>query len=302
MKTLYMSIFPFTVALLFLIPLYVPSTPQLFSQNFGEIGHNGIKYGINDDVDFWAVTITTDSVNTNECYIYDALRLSCNWNSSHIKLLSDENTTKSMILSSIAWLRDHADENDIVVFSFHGHGSCNGTYWGGTYGIVAYDGGMITREELDARFDEIHSGGLCLIFNCCLSGNLVNPRGTHWGNHECDFFEKFSCGLEGDSRVVLMSTLRYGLGFSDSINQIYFSRFVAEAFTTQVDYNNDGFTSAEEAFNYSHDKFYPYAYEMLLSPLFQIFSLINTGFLILAFPTLYDTYPGDLPIIYHEEL
>ena len=116
------------------------------------------------------------------------------------------------------------------------------------------------------------------------------------------FLKKFSCGLEGDSRVVLMSTLRYGLGFSDSINQIYFSRFVAEAFTTQVDYNNDGFTSAEEAFNYSHDKFYPYAYEMLLSPLFQIFSLINTGFLILAFPTLYDTYPGDLPIIYHEEL
>jgi hypothetical protein len=267
-----------------------------FHNNLGT-DHYDSGYGSTTDVDYWAVTIVTDSGGMDDYYIYDALCASPNWDQSHIQFLLNERATKPMIIESLAWLKEHADENDIVVFSFQGHGACEGTYWKGTYGIVPHGGGMITREELDTEFDKINAAGLCLIFDCCLSGNLVDPKIIP-GWNDCDgFLNEFPCGLEGDNRVVLMSTLKYGLGFSDSINEIYFSRFVAEALTHQLDYNHDGFCSAEEIFTYSRDNFYPYAYEMLLYPLMQIFSLMHSGFFILAFPTLYDTYTGDLPIV-----
>ncbi|GEM_PF-2076818 len=298
MKQVCLSLVPITVTLLFFVPLYLPMDNSLYNQNVTDGSFLKTCSGSTDDVDYWALTIVTDSGGMDSYYIYDALCKSPNWNQSHIKILLNEKATKSMILESIDWLRDHADGNDIVVFSFQGHGIRNGTYWKGTYGIVPCDGGMITREELDKKFDQIQAGGLCLIFDCCLSGNLVDPGILPERDDYFESLKEFSCGLEGDNRVVLMSTLKYGLGFSDSLNQIYFSRFVAEAFTNRLDYNQDGFCSAEETFTYAHDKFYPYAYEMLLYPLMQIFSFRHSGFFILAFPTLYDTYPDELPLVH----
>ena len=254
--------------------------------------------GSTDDVDYWALIIVTDSGGMDSYYIYEALCGSPNWDQAHINFLLNEKATKSNIFESIDWLSENADGNDIVVFAFQGHGTHNGTYWKGTYGIVLHDGVMITREELDDKFDQIQAGGLCLIFDCCLSGNLVDPGILPNHGQYFDSLKEFSYGLEGDNRVVLMSTLKYGLGFSEPLNQIYFSRFVAEAFTNGIDYNQDGFCSAEDTFTYAQEKFYPYAYEMLLYPLMQIFSLRHSGFFILAFPTLYDSYPGELPLVY----
>lgn len=298
MKQACLSLVPIAIALLFFVPAYLPSdgsfsTQKLFSESVIKTGS-----GSTNDVDYWAVIIVTDSGGMDRHYIYEALCGSPNWDQACIKFLLDEKATKSNIIESINWLKDHADENDVAVFSFQGHGARNGTYWKGTYGIVPRDGGLLSREDMDHEFDQIQAGGLCLIFDCCHSGNLVDSRLLSRQDKGFDFLEEFACGLEGDNRVVLMSTLKSGLGFSDSLNQIYFSRFVAEAFINRFDYNQDGFCSAEETFTYAQEEFYPYAYEMLFYPLMQIFTFIKTGgFFILAFPTLYDTYPGELPLI-----
>jgi len=297
MKQVCLSLVTIATVLFFFIPFYLPMdnffyTPQVTQKNLF-----ATCSGSTNDVDYWALLIVTDSVGMDRYYMYDALCESPNWDQAHITFLLDETATKSNILESIDWLKNHAVDNDIIVFSFQGHGSHNGTFRKGTYGIVPHDGGIITREELDDKFDEIHAGGLCLIFDCCLSGNLVDTGIHPLRNKYIGSVKDFSYGLEGDNRVVLMSTLKYGLGFSDSHNQIYFSRFVAEAFSHSIDYNQDGFVSAEETFIYAQDKFYPYAYEMLLYPLMQIFTLSHQGFFILAFPTLYDTYPNDLPLV-----
>jgi len=297
MKQVCFSLIPIAVILLFFFPLYQPMDNYIPTQKTTDKSFLQTCFGSSDDVDYWAVITVTESGGMDQHYLYEALCGSPNWDQAHIQFLLDEKATKSNILESLSWLRNQVDGNDIVVFSFQGHGARSGTNWKGTYGIAPYDGGMITREELDETFDQIQAGGLCLIFDCCYSGNLVDsdifPRETEYFK----FLKEFSYGLEGDNRVILMSTLKYGLGFSDSINQIYFSRFVAEAIANKLDYDQDGFCSAEEAFTYARDKFNPYAYEMLLYPLMQIFTFIETGgFFILAFPTLYDTYPGELPI------
>ncbi len=297
MKQVCLSLGLIVVVLLFFVPLYLPINNSFYDQKINPESFLKTCSGSTDDADYWALVIITDSGGMDSYYIYDALCGSSNWDQAHIKFLLNEKATKSSILESIDWLGNNVDGNDIVVFSYQGHGSHNGTYWKGTYGIVPYDGGIISREELDDKFDQMQAGGLCLIFDCCLSGNLVDPGILPGRSEYFESLKGFSCGLEGDNRVVLMSTLKYGLGFSDSLNQIYFSRFVAEAFTSRIDYNHDGFCSAEETFTYAQDKFYPYAYEMLLYPLMQIFSLRHSGFFILAFPTLYDTYPDELPLI-----
>lgn len=301
MKQVCFSLVPIAVALLFFVPLYLPLDNSIFTQKITPENFLKICSGSTDDVEYWALLIVTDSGGMAQYYLYDALCGSPNWDQAHINFLLDEKATKPSILESLDWLRSQVDENDIVIFSFQGHGTRIGTYWNGTYGISTYDGGIITREELDDRFDQIQAGGLCLIFDCCLSGNLVDPGILPGKDKDFGFSKDISCGLEGDNRVVLMSTLKYGLGFSDSLNQIYFSRFVAEAFTNRIDYNQDDFCSAEETFTFAQNKFYPYAYEMLLYPLMQIFSFMHSGFFILAFPTLYDAYPGDLPLVYMDD-
>ncbi len=253
--------------------------------------------GLGEGTDFWAVTIVTDAVPRKTPYIYDALKEAPNWNQSHIKYLSHENATKNNILSSIEWLRDHADSDDIILFSFHGHGSYNGTQLKGTYGIIPWDEEMVTRDELAEKFNEVQVGALCLIFDSCMSGNLVDNKNALSGKMPGAFIRGMSQGLEGNNRVILMSTLKYGLGFGQAVDEVHFSRFIADAFRGLGDLNEDGACTAEEAFLYAKEKFDPYAYEMLLSPIPQIFAFVTTGFFILAFPTLYDSYIEELPII-----
>ena len=99
-----------------------------------------------------------------------------------------------------------------------------------------------------------------------------------------------------------MATMRYGLGISMSINvsgwetHISFHKFVGEAFSKKIDYNSDGFCSAEEAFRYAKKKWRPFAIMAFLMIRMQIQSLLTTGFFIIPFPTIYDNIQGELPI------
>ena len=117
------------------------------------------------------------------------------------------------------------------------------------------------------------------------------------------FRNRFTSGIEGENRVVLMATVKYGLGFhakvihENTTIDISFSKFLADAITEQIDYNNDGFTSAEEAFRYSKNKMRPFAFAMLFLIRYQLQTLASTGFLILGFPQISDNYKGELSLL-----
>ena len=108
--------------------------------------------------------------------------------------------------------------------------------------------------------------------------------------------------MEGDNRIVLMGTMRYGLGTNMNINvsgdntHLSFHKFVGKAFNEKIDYNSDSFCSAEEAFRYAKKKWLPYAIMTFLIIKLQIQSLLTTGFFIIPFPTIYDNIQGELPI------
>lgn len=261
-----------------------------------------------DETEYWGVCVVAfDDPDSNmlEPFVYDALLEANNWDESHIKLLFRENSTKEAIINALDWLIENADENDVVLFSDHSHGTRRRD---GKYGIVPVDSeevGIITTDELDEKFDAMKAKELCLIFDCCLAGNFVNKEILGFSR-----IDKTRCfnkgiikGLEGENRVVLMSTMRYGLGvgiginFSGNKTHISFQRFVGEAFNEKIDYNSDGFCSAEEAFQYAKKKWRPYAIITFLLIRFQIQSFLSNGFFIIPFPTLYDSVEGELFII-----
>ena len=271
----------------------------------------GIVAMSNSETEFWGVVVVALDTS-QQPYIYNSLRQSNNWKSDHIKLLWMENATKGEILNSIDWLIENADNDDIVLFSV----DCHGTYQKGEYGIWPWDGydnGMISVAELDAKFDQINSMGLCLIFDCCLSGSFIDTY--HENKVRKNFYtfrstrfnipESIIEGIEDDNRVIIMGTMPNGLGShwidydlnGEVKSEVSPSSVLSEAFIHKYDMNNDGHTSAEEGFVYLKKNFRKWAIlGFLLLPL-QIYMYLTTGFLIKPFPTIYDGFQGELPII-----
>jgi len=260
----------------------------------------------NNDTECWGVVVVALD-QSQQPYIYDALLRSSNWDTDHLKILWKENATREAIFSSLEWLSDNADEGDIVLFSVDMHG----TYSNGSYGIWPWDGyenGMITVDELDVKCDNITAKGICLILDCCLAGNFVNPN----GNLLCksalkkDRFQKsVSAGLEGNNRVVIMGTMPNGLGAHwvdyDATGEIKSdispSSTLSKALSNKYDENQDGSTSAEECFRYLKKDYRKYALMAFLNIPLQISMYLIYGYIIKPFPTLYDSYNGELPLV-----
>jgi len=263
----------------------------------------------NDETEYWGVSIIgfddPYSVN-NTPFIYNALLESDNWDEQHLRLLYRENATRAAIIDALDWLIENSEENDIILF----HDNSHGTKVNGKYGIVPVDSeenGIITTDELDEKFDNIECKSMCLIFDCCLAGSFVKRGISHYEELMMRGFfstKAFTEGIEGDNRVILMATMRNGLGFGGAIIdesgneiQITVSRFIGDAFSLEIDENNDGYTSAEEAYNYAKEKWRPHAMMVFFMIKMQMQLFLGTGFFCIPFPTIYDGVTGELPII-----
>ena len=251
-----------------------------------------ITCNVNPETEYWAVIVCTNTTNITS--IYNSIIDKPNWNKSHIILLKGEQATKENILDALDWLSINADSQDIVLFSFTGHGTYTGIFINRKYGIAPWDNNPILTDELDEKLDQIKCKYQCLFFDCCLSGNFVGRK-----------FLFFSSILDEENRVILMSTRRRGGGFTASVfegdeevNVINFPRFVSEAFQKGIDKNSDGWVSAEEAFRYGRKKFRPYAIIFFLFIPLQIQAFIESrGFFLIPFPKIYDGVEGDLPLV-----
>ena len=247
---------------------------------------------INSETEYWAVIVCTNTTNITS--IYNSIINKSNWNESHIILLKREQATKENILDALEWLSINTGSQDIILFSYTGHGTYTGIFNDRKYGIVPWDHNLILTDELDEKLDQIKCKYQCLFFDCCLSGNFVGRN-----------FLFFSSILDEENRVILMSTQRRGAGFTaavivgdEEVNVINFERFVSEAFQKGIDKNSDGWVSAEEAFSYGKKKFRPYAIIFFFFIPLQIQSFIQSrGFLLIPFPKIYDGVEGDLPLV-----
>jgi len=143
-----------------------------------------------DNIDRWAVIIAVNTLRDSE-YLYSLLQeKDSRWNTNNMKLILGESATKQNIINALDWLIENADEGDIVIFSYNGHGMyiddeppfdesdgkdeviCPYDYFGES-GQLNY----ISDDVLCSKFDEISNKnvkGMFLIFSSCFSGGLFD--------------------------------------------------------------------------------------------------------------------------------
>ncbi len=190
-------------------------------------------------------------------------KLSPTWGSSHVRLLTNSQATKSAILSAIDWLATNADINDTVILFYSSY------VWGfdsshdylSTYDCTSSLSTGISSSELANSFRSIKAGKITIIFNYFYTRDLLNA-------------------LTDSGRVILMCSPSDGSWWwNNSFQHSVFTYYILQAldkFDT-TDTNNDYELSAEEIYEYA-------------SPL-------TTDEHSDQHPVLDDRYSGELPLI-----
>ena len=163
--------------------------------------------------------------------------LSAAWGSDHMKILIDAQATKQRMLDAIAWLANNAGPDDLVVFTYAGHGDSGGFLT--TYDCTDYSS-MISADELAAAFTPVNASRIVIILENCFAGTFKNA-------------------LSANGRVILMGSRSYEVGWVDlSLENFVYGYFVIKAFeifnspdSSLVDTNQDYELSAEEIAAYA---------------------------------------------------
>jgi len=229
--------------------------------------------------------------------LYDLLLESNVWSADHIKVIKGPDATATNIISGFRWLDKMEDEQDISLVFITTHGSPVGydfppkdeedgtdeilsTYWGFAYNI-----GFLWDDEINFLLNRLESKGVCLIVDSCYAGGFNDD--PNWKklsryifpslnlNEKVSpeqFIEGFGKEVSGQNRVVLMASREDELSYSGG-----FAPYLIDGLRGFADLNSDNIVTAEEAFYYTEPRTWRQS------------------------PTIFDLYPGELPIMYLSE-
>ena len=249
-----------------------------------------------DGVEYYALLIAVERfggmnlteyahyIDDDAVSMYNMLLSGGNWESSHIKLLLNENATKESIRNNITqWLDNREDQDDVVLIYFCGHGWRIPFYKRaeGHAHIVPYDASdwhysneVITDKELDSWLDELESNKTVVILDSCYSGRMLS--------------------LRQEGRVILTAGGKYLLcpvDESEELKHGIFTYFLLQGFNGSADKNNDGWVSDEEAFRYACFSTFRYSF-------FYQFPFIKlSGITPPQLPYMYDQYQGEIRLV-----
>ena len=189
------------------------------------------------------------------------------WSADHIKILTAENATRSNILAGFRWLIKMASADDVVVVFLSTHGN-----------YLPFD--LPPRDEAD-KADEILATYWGFAYNTTfINDDTINIQLNQLkSNNVCLIVDscyaggfndhwKLLKGVPEQHRVILMGSCEDELSYSGG-----FAPYLIDGLRGYADTNGDGIVTAEEVFNYTEPRSVP-----------------------LQHPTMYDGYPGELPL------
>jgi len=267
----------------------------------------------NNDIEYWALLIGVDNATSSDLSaeaMYESLLSSQNWKEDNIKLITVKYATKTNIINGFQWLDDNENEDDIVVIYIATHG---GQFK--LFGIpidfppideadhcdeylVTYDSfkhpflAGIRDDELNFLINKLESCEICIIIDSCFSGGFDDISSKTYFKSKVpisryntkeyssnSFIEDFTEEIKNDGRVILMATQEDEYGYAEPNKGHCFTNVLIKSIGGGLgDFNNDGFISAEEAFNFSQFRLGLNDYEI-------------------QHPKMYDGYSGDLNLI-----
>ncbi len=172
-----------------------------------------------------------------------------------VKLLIDDNATHRNVIMAMRDVYLRADENDVVLFYFSGHGLQ------GAFLPVDYDGFENRLEHYQLRDALLASRARhkLVIADACHSGSLggrqaIASRGGGIGGVN-DALEAFYQGLNNASAstALLLSSKGEEISLEDGgLRSGIFSHFLIRGMKGEADENNDQLVSISELFNFVH--------------------------------------------------
>lgn len=171
-----------------------------------------------------------------------------------IKLLIDDQATRDAIVDALYTTYVRADENDVVVFYYSGHG-LNGA-------LVPYDydgvNNRLYHDELKQAFDVCKAKQKLFIADACYSGSLLsyNSLGNTLaarGDEVLDALRKFYHAFDNcrPGLAVMLSSNSDDLSYEDNgIRSGVFSHFLMRGLSGEADDNHDGLIVLSELSRY----------------------------------------------------
>jgi hypothetical protein len=189
------------------------------------------------------------------------------WFADHIKILTAANATVSKILAGLRWLITMASADDVVVVYLSTHGM-----------YLPFD--IPPRDEADG-LDEflvsywgfayntsfITDDTINILLNRLKSNNVCLIVDSCYAGGFNDHWKLLKSAPE-QHRVIIMGSCEDELSYSGG-----FAPYIIDGLRGYADSNRDGVVTAEEVFNYAYPRSIPR-----------------------QTPTIYDGYPGELPL------
>lgn len=212
----------------------------------------------NDEIKIWAVVVGVGRYNHMPVLKYtddDAYHIYAFLKSpeggalpdNQIRLLIDEDATRTQIMGAMRQTFLKADENDVVLLYFSGHGLK------GSFLPVDFDGynNKLQHEEVQSIFNESKAKHKICFADACHSGTLTAMRSP--GHVLTNYYDAFE-GSDGGTALLLSSKGDEVSLEDQGLRQGIYSHFLIRGLKGAADSNNNKIVTIQELFNYVYDK------------------------------------------------
>ncbi len=229
---------------------------RLFEEAGNEKGSTAIV-DFNKEVKIWAVVIGAARYSAMPMLRYtddDAYQIFAFLKSpeggalpdNQIRLLIDEDATRSNILYAMRSIYAKADENDVILFYFSGHGI------EGAFLPIDFDGvkNKLLHTEVRDILVSSRAKHKIVLADACHAGGLVALKGTTGTDTELiKFYKAFEDSRGGMALLLSSKGEEYSLEDS-GLRSGVFSHFVIRGLKGEADSNGNKIVSVQELYNF----------------------------------------------------
>ena len=168
---------------------------------------------------------------------------------NQIKVLIDEDATRSNILRTMRNVFLRADENDVVIMYFSGHGLP------GSFLPVDFDGynHKVAHEDVKRIFNESKAKHKLCLADACHSGTLMAMRDATLKNTLKKYYTAFDNSDGGTALLMSSKGEEYSLE-DKGLRQGIFSHYLIRGLKGEADRNGNKIVTIQELYDYVYKK------------------------------------------------
>lgn len=169
---------------------------------------------------------------------------------SQIAVLIDEDATRSRILRTMKQVFLKADENDVVMLYFSGHGL------EGSFVPSDYNGfnNLVKHSEVTDIFKQSKAKHRIVFADACHSGSMLAMRSTSAVQQTVDKYYSAFTNIRGGTALLLSSKSEETSLEDSGLRQGVFSHFLMKGLKGEADKNKNKVVTITELYNYVYSK------------------------------------------------